>query len=341
MSETMRAAVITAPGELETRAFAVPDAGAGQVRIKVAATGVCGTDLHLLHGAFGAQLPLVPGHEIAGVIDQVGPGVLELHEGDRVALDPVISCGQCHHCQRGMRHHCLRYQALGVTRAGGFAEYVVAPAENVYTIGDLSLEVASFAEPLGCIAWGMKRLEPAPASKVLLFGAGPIALLLMQALIASGASQVTVVEPNAERRRIATQLGASRTLEAGPNLSAQLLDLEPYGFDIVTEATGSPRVVEAMLQYAAPGGKIMIYGVAPEEAVVQFSPYEIFRRDLTVIGSFSLLGTVPIALEWLQAGRVKVEPLITHRLPIEELGRALRYKDNPGLEGSQKVLIVP
>ncbi len=341
MSETMRAAVITAPGELETRAFAVPHAGAGQVRIKVAATGVCGTDLHLLHGAFGAQLPLVPGHEIAGVIDQVGPGVLELHEGDRVALDPVISCGQCHHCQRGMRHHCLRYQALGVTRAGGFAEYVVAPAENVYTIGDLSLEVASFAEPLGCIAWGMKRLEPAPASKVLLFGAGPIALLLMQALIASGASQVTVVEPNAERRRIALALGASRTLDAGPDLSVQLLDLEPYGFDIVTEATGSPRVVEGMLQYAAPGGKIMIYGVAPEEAVVQFSPYEIFRRDLTVIGSFSLLGTVPIALEWLQAGRVKVEPLITHRLPIEELGRALRYKDNPGLEGSQKVLIVP
>jgi D-arabinitol dehydrogenase (NADP+) len=85
----------------------------------------------------------------------------------------------------------------------------------------------------------------------------------------------------------------------------------------------------------------MIYGVAPEDAKVAFSPYEIFRRDLTVIGSFSLLGTVPIALEWLQSGRVKVEPLITHRLPIEELGRALMYKDHPGLEGSQKVLIVP
>ncbi len=341
MTETMRAAVITAPGELETRAFSVPEAGPGHVRIKVAATGVCGTDLHLLHGAFGAQLPLVPGHEIAGVIDQIGSNVLELREGDRVALDPVISCGQCHHCRRGMRHHCTRYQALGVTRAGGFAEYVVAPAENVYPIGDLSLEVASFAEPLGCVAWGIKRLEPAPASKALLFGAGPIALLLMQALIASGASEVTVIEPNAERRQIATQLGATRTLEPGPNLSTNLRDLEPYGFDIVTEATGVPRVVEGMLDYATPGGKIMIYGVAPEDAKVAFSPYEIFRRDLTVIGSFSLLGTVPIALEWLQSGRVKVEPLITHRLPIEELGRALRYKDNPGLEGSQKVLIIP
>lgn len=319
----------------------MPRAGAGQVRIKVAATGVCGTDLHLLHGAFGAQLPLVPGHEIAGVIDQVGSGVLELREGDRVALDPVISCGQCHHCRRGMRHHCLRYQALGVTRAGGFAEYVVAPAENVYPVGDLSLEVASFAEPLGCIAWGMKRLEPALASRALLFGAGPIALLLMQALIASGASEVTVVEPNAERRQIATQLGARRTLEPGANLKDQLFDLEPYGFEIVTEATGSPRVVEGMLQYATPGGKVMIYGVAPEDAMVSVSPYEVFRRDLTVIGSFSLLGTVPIALEWLQTKRIKVEALITHRLPIEELGRALRYKDNPGLEGSQKVLIVP
>ena len=191
------------------------------------------------------------------------------------------------------------------------------------------------------MAWGIKRLAPEPASKVLLFGAGPIALLLMQALLASGASEVTVVEPNVERRQIAVQLGAKRALEPSPNLREHLRDLEPYGFDIVTEATGVPGVVEGMLDYATPGGKIMVYGVAPEEATITVSPYDIFRRDLTIIGSFSLLGTVPIALEWLQSGRVKVEPLITHRLPIEQLGLALRYKDQPGLEGSQKVLILP
>jgi D-arabinitol dehydrogenase (NADP+) len=339
MNQTMRAAVITAPGVLETHDVRVPEAREGEVRVRVAATGVCGTDLHLLHGGFEARLPLVPGHEIAGVIDQVGPGVRDLREGMRVALDPIINCGTCHHCRRGMRHHCLRFEGLGITRGGGFAEYLVAPAQNAYPIGDLSLEVASFAEPLGCIAWGMKRLEPPIGSRALLFGAGPIALLLMQALVASGVSEVSVVEPNAERRAVALQLGAKRALD--PSETAQLRDLEPYGFDIVSEATGVPSVIEGLLQYATPGAKILIYSVPPEHITVRFDPYEIFRRDLTILGSFSLLGTIPTALEWLSSGRVKVEPMITHRLPIDQLGLALKYKDQPGLEGSQKVLIVP
>ena len=341
MPETMRAAVIAQAYKLETRELKSPHVGPGEVRVRVAATGVCGTDLHLYGGHFDPVYPLVPGHEIAGVVDEVGAGVLDIHEGDRVALDPVISCGTCHHCQRGMRHHCTRFQALGVTRAGGFAEYVIAPAANVYPVGNMDLEVAAFAEPLGCIAWGMKRLEPDPASKALLFGAGPIGLLLMQALLASGVNTVTVVEPNEQRRNLATQLGARKVIEPHAQLETELRDLEPYGFDVVTEATGSPKVVAGMVQYATPGGKVMIYGVAPDDATIQVSPYEIFRRDLTLLGSFSLLGTVPQALAWLESGRVQVKPLITHRLPIEDLNLALEYKDHPGMNGSQKVLIVP
>jgi D-arabinitol dehydrogenase (NADP+) len=330
MPQTMRAAVITHKHHLETREIPAPEVAAGEVRIRIAVTGVCGTDLHLYGGHFGAVFPLVPGHEIAGVVDQVGAGVRYLKEGDRVALDPVISCGACHHCRRGMRHHCENYQALGVTRAGGFAEYVIAPESNVYPVGNLDLEVAAFAEPLGCIAWGIKRLQPEPASKALLFGTGPIGLLLMQALLVSGVSEITVIEPNAERRALAIQLGAKLALEPSKDLSTQLFDLEPYGFDVVTEATGVPAVISQMY-----------YGVAPDDARVEISPYEVFRRDLTILGSFSLLGTTPIALEWLQSGRVQVKPLITHRLPIEQLNLALEYKDHPGMNGSQKVLIVP
>ena len=341
MTQTMRAAIITQKYKLETREVAAPNVGAGEVRIRVAATGVCGTDLHLYGGHFGAVFPLVPGHEIAGIVDQVGAGVRYLKEGDRVALDPVISCGACHHCLREMRHHCENYQALGVTRAGGFAEYVIAPERNVYLTGNLDLEVAAFAEPLGCVAWGIKRLQPEPASKALLFGTGPIGLLLMQALLASGVSEVTVVEPNSERRALAMQLGAKLALEPNKDLSTHLFDLEPYGFDVVTEATGAPAVISQLVQYAIPGGKIMYYGVAPDEARVEISPYEVFRKDLTILGSFSLLGTVPQALQWLASGRVQVKPLITHRLPIEQLNLALEYKDHPGMNGSQKVLIVP
>lgn len=340
-TRTMRAAVITAPGKLQTQELPVPEAGTGQVRVKVASTGVCGTDLHLLGGHFHAVFPLVPGHEIAGLIDQVGPGVRDLKEGDAVALDPVISCGTCYYCQKGLRQHCERFQALGVTMAGGFAEYVVAPAGNAYKVGQMPLEVAAFAEPLGCVAWGIQRLKPEPATKALLFGAGPIGLLLMQALLASGASSVTVVDPIQERLELAHKLGASRTLKTSPSVMQELRDLEPYGFDIVTEATGRPEVVQEMPNLASKGGKILIFGVSPDDATVPFSPYQIFQNDLTVLGSFSLNATVPMALEWLASGRVRVEELITHRLPIEHLNQALDYKNHPGMAGAQKVLIEP
>ena len=116
MTQTMRASVIIKPYTLETQELAAPNVGPGEVRVRVVAAGVCGTDLHLYGGHFDPVFPLVPGHEIAGIVDQVGAGVLDVLEGDRVALDPVITCGTCHHCQRGMRHHCTRHQALGVTR---------------------------------------------------------------------------------------------------------------------------------------------------------------------------------------------------------------------------------
>jgi 2-desacetyl-2-hydroxyethyl bacteriochlorophyllide A dehydrogenase len=337
---TMQAAVLTRARHLEMRELRIPDPGPGEVRVRVGATGVCGTDLHLFEGHFGAVFPLTPGHEIAGVVDAVGAGV-SLLEGERVALDPVISCGHCHHCKRGARHHCLNYAALGVTRAGGFAEYVIAPAANAYPVGNLSLEVAAFAEPLGCVVWGIERLQTPLASSALLFGAGPIGLLLMQALLASGVASVAVVEPSADRRAVALKLGARVALAPGADLGVHLRDLEPYGFDIVTEATGIPSVLEGLLEYAAPLGKVLYYGVPPEQARISVEAYQVFRRDLTILGSFSLLGTVPKALAWLETGRVRVEELISHRLPIGDLATALAYKDHPGMAGSQKVLIVP
>ncbi len=337
----MRAALITQPRNLEVRELPTPHPGPLEVRVRVGATGVCGTDLHLFEGHFHARLPLVPGHEIAGIIDEIGPGVQGLEEGQLVALDPVIACGQCWACRRGQRQHCLTFQALGVTQAGGFAQYVIAPASNVYPVQGLSVEEAAFAEPLGCVAWGLLRLRPEPGSQALLFGAGPIGLLLMQALLISGASRVVVVDPVAERLTLAQQLGAQATLQSGPELENHLRDLAPHGFDIVAEATGVPSVVAQMPRYAAVGGKLLIFGVAPEEARVSFSPYDIFQRDLSIIGSFSLNGTLPLALEWLQSRRVQVQPLISHRLPLEDLAQALAYKEQPGMARSLKVLITP
>ena len=139
--------ILDRPGEkLLLKRIPVPMPGPDQLLIKVHACGVCRTDLHILDGELAdPKLPLIPGHEIAGVIDQVGPGVSDLSEGQLVALDPVIACGQCWACRRGQRQNCLNFQALGVTRAGGFAQHVVAPASNAYAIKNLSAAEAAFA----------------------------------------------------------------------------------------------------------------------------------------------------------------------------------------------------
>lgn len=340
-TRTMPAAVITAPGRVEQRELPVPEPGPGQVRIRVHATGVCGTDLHLLHGHFGARFPLVPGHEISGTVDAVGPGVLNVREGDPVTLDPNLYCGQCHACQRGLFQHCEHHEALGVTLPGGFAAFTVCPASNVYPAHGLSLDQAAFAEPLGCVAWGMTRLRPRPGSTALVFGAGAIGLLLMQGLRASGCSRVVMVDPVQDRLDLARTLGAAHALTPHAELTDELRDLFPHGFDVTAEATGVPSVVQGLPALTAIGGHVLVFGVAPEDATVTISPYELFVRDLTVLGSFALNQTVPLALEWLRSGHVNVDPLITHRLGLGGVEDALNMKARPGLAGAQKVLITP
>jgi len=338
----MKAAVVTRPGTVLVQE--VPDLkpGPGDVLIRVATAGVCGTDVHIVTGHHAqVTLPLVPGHEIAGHVESIGEGVHDLTAGQAVAVDPVIACGTCHFCLRGLRNHCLRFGAIGVTRPGGFARYVIVPAANTHPVGDMPLDQAVFAEPLGCIIWGLKRLDPPLASTALLFGAGPIGLLLLQGLLVGGVARVTVVDPVEHRLRIARQLGASLTLTPGPELNETLLDASPFGYEVVAEATGNPAVVKEMATYAAPGGKILIFGVSPEEARVPLSPFDVYAKDLSIIGSFSLAGTFPEALTLLASGRITTAPLVSHRLPLEGLGGFLARERSDARRDSIKVLIDP
>src|SRR6516165_10628347 len=338
----MKAAVVTRPGSVLVQE--VPDLkpGPGDVLIRVASAGVCGTDVHIVTGHHvQVTLPLVPGHEIAGHVESIGEGVHDLTAGQAVAVDPVIACGTCHFCLRGLRNHCLRFGAIGVTRPGGFARYVIVPAANTHPVGDMPLDQAVFAEPLGCIIWGLKRLDPPLASTALLFGAGPIGLLLLQGLLVGGVARVTVVDPVEHRLRIARQLGASLTLTPGPELNETLLDASPFGYEVVAEATGNPAVVKEMATYAAPGGKILIFGVSPEEARVPLSPFDVYAKDLSIIGSFSLAGTFPEALTLLASGRITTAPLVSHRLPLEGLGGFLARERSDARRDSIKVLIDP
>jgi 2-desacetyl-2-hydroxyethyl bacteriochlorophyllide A dehydrogenase len=300
-----------------------PAPARGEVLIQVEAAGVCGTDVHIYLGEYEATYPIIPGHEFAGVVVAVGEGVARFRVGDRVTADPNISCGRCPACQRNEPNQCLEPQAVGVTRAGAFARYVSVPEGNVFAIGSLSFAQAAFVEPLACVVWGLQRVQVGPGEAVLIFGAGPMGCLLAQAIRCAGAAKVVITDVAAWRLRLAAALGVTETVLADDRQEARLRALAPLGYDLVVDATGVPRVVEEAFRYVRPRGKIWLFGVCPRDAVASFRPYEVFRKDLTVYGSFAVCRTFPQSIAWLESGAVQVEPLISHRLPLGRFAEGL------------------
>jgi 2-desacetyl-2-hydroxyethyl bacteriochlorophyllide A dehydrogenase len=318
----MQAAVFADRRRLEIRDVPEPEPGPGELLVKVERAGMCGTDLHIFNGEYTARYPLVPGHELAGAVVGVGDGVTGFSTGDRVALDPNVYCGACAFCRRQRNNHCLNFNALGVTRDGGFAEMMAAPAANAYKIGDLPAAQAAFIEPLACVVYGIRRARVEPGDEVVVFGAGPIGLLLAQVARSSGAARVAVVDVSAGRLELAERLGAVPVL-AGEGRDRALRAVAPLGFDLAIDATGVPSVVEGLFAHATPGGRVLLFGVCPRDSRISVDPFVIYHRDLEVIGSFSLCYTFEPALRLLREGAVEVDPLVSHTLPLAEFGSAL------------------
>jgi 2-desacetyl-2-hydroxyethyl bacteriochlorophyllide A dehydrogenase len=315
----MQAIVFTAPQTLDIRQVADPGCGPQDVIVKVGAVGICGTDLHIYRNEYYSQFPLIAGHEFCGVIVEVGKEVSDLRVGQRVAVDPNLYCGHCYFCRNRLFNQCLNLQAVGVTRDGAFAEYVAVPAEACYQLPDsLSDSQGAFVEPLCCVIHALNRLHVWPGDNVLIFGAGPMGLLLTQALRHSGASQVVVVEKQTDRLRLARELGATVTVTAGDDQVQVLRDLAPHGFAVVIDATGVPHVIEQAFSYLRPSGQYLQFGVAPNVATINLRPYDVFKNDWTIIGSFAGSYTFQPAIAWLENGVVDVRPLVSHSVPLSD-----------------------
>jgi threonine dehydrogenase-like Zn-dependent dehydrogenase len=166
--------------------------------------------------------------------------------------------------------------------------------------------------------YGMSRLRIPPADSILLFGAGPIGLLLLQAMRHSGAGPIIVVEKQPDRLQLAADLGATATLEAGPDLDEALKTLAPHGFGVVADATGVPPVIERGFSYLAPRGQYLMFGVAPMDAQINVQPYDVFKNDWQIIGSFALCYTFQQAITWLETGIINIDPLVSHTAPLAE-----------------------
>lgn len=321
----MQAVVFPAPETISVEQVADPTCKPDEVIVQVAASGLCGTDLHIYRNEYMSAFPVIPGHEFAGVVAEVGKEVTDVKPGDRVTADPNLYCGHCYFCRNEQANHCLNWQGIGITRPGSFAEYVAVPARACYRVPDsLNDAQAAFVEPLSCVIHALKRLRIWPGDEILIFGAGPMGLLLVQALRHSGASQVAVVEKQPDRLALASQLGAGAAITAGPDQPQVLRELAPYGFAVVIDATGVPAVIEQAFNYLKPRGQFLQFGVAPNHARVSLSPYDIFRHDWTIVGSFALCYTFQPAIAWLAEGVVDVEPLISHKMPLADFPTALQ-----------------
>ena len=318
----MKAAYYEAERRVGVRETADPEPGPEDVLVRVHACGICGTDQHIYQGELASPFPFIGGHELVGEVVETGDGVLDVRTGDRVTVDPNVFCGRCFFCQRGQVNHCLRSQAIGVTRDGAFADYVVAPETNVYSIGDMPYERAAFIEPLSCVVYGLQRLEVRPGANALVYGAGPIGLLMLQLLKHGGASGVVSVDLKQDKLDLARTLGANETVLAG-GADTELDELSPLGFDVVVDCTGVPAVVEHMPAHARKNGKLLYFGVNPPAARVQISPYDVYRRDLTILGSYAERYTFHDAIALLRSGALEVEPLLSHRFAIEQFEEAL------------------
>ncbi len=335
----MKAVVVEKPKSVSVQDVATPVPGPGEVVVEVAACGICGTDKHIYNGTFLSHYPLTPGHEFSGTIAEVGAGVMDVKAGDRVAVDPSLFCGECYYCRKLQGNHCLNWGAIGDTVSGAFAEYVKAPARNCYKLPDgMSFNAAALIEPLSCVVYGQKRLQPQPGDSVLLLGAGPMSLLWTQMLRHGNAGQIVVTDLYASRLETAARHGASATVVAGTDQGERLRELAPMGFDIVIDVTGLPEVLENGFNYVRPVGKVMIFGVCPLKSTITINPFQVYNKDLTILGSMALNYTFTEAIALLEAGAVEVASLVSHKLPLGDFADALALA---GSRDSVKVQIQP
>jgi threonine dehydrogenase-like Zn-dependent dehydrogenase len=336
----MRAFTIVAPDAGEVREVAAPEPGPGEVIVAPAFVGICGTDYHIFRGSFLSRYPLINGHEFSGTVAATGEGVHGWREGDRVTVDPTLTCGVCHRCRRGQSNHCEAWGAIGDTTDGALAEGVRVPARNLYRVeAHETLDDAAFTEPLACVVWGIQRLRIQPGDSAIVFGAGPIGSLMTQMLALNGVGDLVVVDVAPEKLDVAARMGARATEVSGPDLDARLEDrTDGRGFDLVIDCTGSPDVIQGLFRHAGPAARILFFGVAPPGAEVRIKPFDVYHRDWEIVGSMAINGTFGRARDLIASGRVEVRPLLTRVAGLDDVATILT---TPKAPAELKVMVAP
>lgn len=321
-----RAVVIHAPHDLRIDSMPVAAPGPGEVRVKIERGGICGSDLHYYHeGGFGTvrvREPMVLGHEIAGTIEALGPGVTGLAKGQTVAVNPSVNCGQCRFCQAGMPIHCLEMRFYGSAMRfphvqGGFREAIVCRAEQAVPVAaGAGAEIAAFAEPLAVCLHAIRQAEHVAGARVLVTGCGPIGALTVLAARHAGAREIVVTDVTDAAVAMALKIGADHAFNTAAKADALLPYEKDKGqIDIAFEASGHPAALAGAIAATRPGGRIVQIGVS---GTVPIPLNVIVAKEIELKGTFRFYSEFAWAVDLLGSGAINVKPLLTDTLPFEQ-----------------------
>ncbi len=321
----MLAAVFEGKGRLNLKEVSTPEIKKpDEALLQVERASICGTDMRILEVPPGhpATEGVILSHEYTGKVLEVGEAVTQFKKGERVVVDPNITCGNCSYCKMGIPNMCENMTTLGIFINGGFARYNVAPAKVLHKISpDLLAELAVFTEPLSCVVSATQRLKVHPGEVVAVLGAGPIGLLFIQMFKASGAGKIIVSEISEYRAKFAYESGASRVVNPlKDNLERIVKEETIVGADVVVDAVGT--LVKSAMAIVRRGGRILLFG-QNYQARAQVAQNDITKNEPTVMGSFITRFTFPFAIKIIESKVLDLEKLITDKLPLEDVHKGI------------------
>lgn len=328
----MKAALITAPHTIETAEVPDPVPGETEVVLRIVASGICGTDIHIYEGEYKSRLPVIPGHEFSGTVVALGSRVHDLRVGDRITADPNIPCLRCSYCREGRVNLCDNYAALGVTMNGGSAEYLSVPEHLCVRVPDhVTLRDAALTEPLSCALHAWDLIGRADGLRVGLYGSGTMGLVMLQLAQHLGAASVDVIDINPHKLAASTELGAATHSSSD--------DADPgQGWDLVIDATGAAPAIRDGLAHVRKGGTFLQFGVAHPGATVEISPFWIYDKEIRILGAVCPRHSFERSVALLSQGVINPALLISDEYPIDCYSTAL---STFAAGQSRKVLIVP
>lgn len=327
----MKTAVLVEPQRFEIQEKSLPTVGVGDVLIKIKNVGICGTDIHIFHGRYAREsLPLIPGHELAGQVVDVGAGVQSVSVGDRVTADINKSCGHCFYCRKNQRLNCASISQIGIGENGAFAEYIALPECYVVKAPqDMNYGVLSLVEPVSCVVRNARKSHITFGQSAVVIGAGAIGNLHIQVLRAIGVAPLIAIEPCAERAELAKRCGADIVITDPKNAQSIIQNAtDGRGADVVVESVGNADLYAQAFDYIRAGGRIASFGITGADDTYGVNTFDMVLQELSMQGSVAGMGDdMHDALALLAHGRLNTEPFTQQVYALNDIQQAFESFD--------------